>query len=78
MCTTNCSHFLDCESRQGRYYCKCKNGFSGPHCNININDCDPNPCVHGKCLDGVNTFDCVCDKDYWGVNCDKKIIEEKG
>ena len=78
MCTTNCSHFFHCESRQGFYYCTCQAGFSGPHCNINIDDCSSNLCVHGKCEDGINRFDCVCDKGYWGTNCEKEIISEEG
>ncbi|KAJ7360011.1 hypothetical protein OS493_019098 [Desmophyllum pertusum] len=77
MCTTNCSHFFHCESRQGLYHCTCQAGFSGPHCNININDCSSNLCVHGKCEDGINRFDCVCDKGYWGTNCEKEIISEE-
>lgn len=78
MCTTNCSHFLHCESRQGLYHCKCQAGFSGPHCDINIDDCSSNPCIHGKCVDGINRYDCECSKGYWGTNCEKEIINEEG
>ncbi len=78
MCTNNCSHFLHCESRQGRYYCTCQAGFTGPHCDINIDDCRSNPCNNGKCVDDVNRYDCVCEKGYWGTNCEKKIINEEG
>ncbi|XP_078343207.1 uncharacterized protein LOC144628957 isoform X2 [Oculina patagonica] len=77
MCTNNCSHFLHCESRQGRYYCTCQAGFTGPHCDINIDDCRSNPCNNGKCVDDVNRYDCVCEKGYWGTNCEKKIINEE-
>ena len=78
MCTTNCSHFLHCESRQGQYHCKCQVGFSGPLCDINIDDCSSNPCINGKCKDGVNQYDCECNKGYWGTNCEKEIINEQG
>ena len=78
MCTTNCSHFLNCESRQGMYHCNCQAGFSGPHCDINIDDCSSSPCVNGKCEDGVNRYDCICNKGYWGTNCEKKINNEEG
>lgn len=76
MCTTNCSHFLDCESRHGYYYCNCQPGFSGPHCNMNIDECSSSPCVNGKCVDGVNRYDCICNKGYWGTNCDKEVKRE--
>ena len=47
-------------------------------CDINSDDCSSNPCVNGKCVDGVNRYDCECSKGYWGVNCEKKIINEEG
>lgn len=77
MCTTNCSHFLHCESRQGLYYCVCEAGFTGFHCNINIDECSSSPCVNGKCIDGVDRFECSCNKGYFGSNCEKKIINEQ-
>ncbi|XP_067016111.1 uncharacterized protein [Acropora muricata] len=76
-CTTNCSHFRYCESRHGLYHCNCQAGFTGPHCDINVDECNSSSCVHGKCQDGVNRYDCVCSKGYWGTNCEKKI-ENKG
>ncbi len=38
-----------------RYECNCTDtGYFGTHCEQNINDCEPNPCVHGEeCTDGV-------------------------
>ena len=78
MCTTNCSHFLHCESRQRLYHCECQVGFSGPHCDINIDDCSSSPCINGKCLDGVNRYECECNKGFWGTNCEKKINNERG
>ena len=78
MCTTNCSHVLQCESRQEQTSCTCQAGFSGLYCEVNIDDCRSNPCVNGKCEDGVNRYECVCDKGYWGTNCEKKIIKEGG
>ena len=36
-----------------------------------INDCDPNPCTHGSCTDGVNSYTCACDPGYSGVDCNK-------
>ena len=78
MCTTNCSHFLNCESRQGMYHCNCQAGFTGPQCDINVDECSSSPCVHGICEDGINQYDCVCSKGYWGNNCEKKINDKGG
>lgn len=78
MCTTNCSHCIDCESRDGFYRCNCQAGFTGPHCDINIDECSSSPCVNGKCEDGINRYDCVCSKGYWGTTCENKIKDEGG
>jgi len=75
-CTFNCSHFLACESRHGFYNCTCQAGFSGYHCDINIDECSSSPCVNGKCVDGVNRYHCMCNKGYWGTNCENKITNE--
>ena len=29
-------------------------------------------------MDGVNRYDCKCNNGYYGTNCEKKIIDEKG
>ena len=32
------------------YTCSCDEGWSGENCDVNINDCDPNPCQNdGNC-----------------------------
>ena len=32
---------------QGSFECKCKDGYEGQDCSVNINDCAPNPCKNG-------------------------------
>ena len=38
-----------------------------------VNNCDPNPCVNGRCLNlpTTMTFYCVCDAGYSGRFCDE-------
>ena len=36
-----------------------------------INYCEPDPCTHGRCIDGVSSYMCVCDPGYTGSNCNK-------
>ena len=33
------------------------------------NDCYADPCVHGTCTDGDNTYTCSCNSGYKGANC---------
>lgn len=41
--------------------CDCSKGFTGPRCEININECESNPCHNqGTCLDERGAFRCVC------------------
>ncbi|MCU0664639.1 MAG: carbohydrate-binding protein [Myxococcota bacterium] len=35
-----------------------------------VDDCDPNPCVHGTCTDGLSSYSCLCTGDWTGTNCD--------
>merc|ERR1712212_266393 len=40
-----------------------------------INKCDPNPCVHGKCTDlpdGLGDYTCNCEQGWEGLNCDDR------
>jgi hypothetical protein len=37
-----------------RYECVCVPGTAGRNCEININECDSNPCKNGNCNDGVS------------------------
>ena len=35
-----------------------------------IDDCSPDPCSYGTCLDGVDGYRCVCLVGYTGTRCD--------
>lgn len=35
-------------------------------------DCAANPCVHGACTDGANSYSCTCDAGWTGANCDQE------
>uniref|UniRef100_A0A1A8S5I8 EGF-like repeats and discoidin I-like domains 3b n=2 Tax=Nothobranchius rachovii TaxID=451742 RepID=A0A1A8S5I8_9TELE len=55
------------------YVCKCPRGFSGVHCQHNINDCDRDPCKNGGvCTDLVANYSCECPGEYMGRNCQYK------
>ncbi|XP_072027809.1 uncharacterized protein [Amphiura filiformis] len=58
------------------YTCACTAGYTGVHCQIEINECDPNPCMNdGLCQDELNGFTCYCDAGITGRICETDIDE---
>ena len=46
----------ECKDDINTYKCECPIGWTGGNCEININECDPDPCKNGgKCKDGIGT-----------------------
>lgn len=70
-----------CVCGLGRYMnatgsCVCTDGFAGPTCKININDCVASPCQNGgTCQDKINAYKCVCAAGYNGTDCSINIDE---
>ena len=42
------------------------------HISIDIDECDPDPCVNGACVPnvGLATYTCICDQGFTGQNCE--------
>lgn len=56
-----CEHNGICVNIPGSFACNCSQGFTGPRCETNINECESHPCQNeGSCLDDPGTFRCVC------------------
>ena len=71
-CGSNpCLHGSMCELDGANHVCICSPGYTGSNCEVNIDDCNPNPCVYGTCKDGVNGFLCECDSEQiTGYQCE--------
>lgn len=56
-----CQNGGTCTNKFGGYACVCVNGWSGPDCSENIDDCATAACSPGStCIDRVASFICVC------------------
>ncbi|XP_020279664.1 protein crumbs isoform X2 [Pseudomyrmex gracilis] len=59
------------------YECLCVQGVTGKNCEVNINECDSNPCGPGNCMDRIGGYTCECDEGYEGDHCQHEIDECK-
>ena len=65
-----CGSYGNCSVAGDTYICQCQEGWSGQQCNINIDDCLPNQCQHGACVDKINDYECLCESGWRGRNCE--------
>ncbi|XP_028325030.1 protein delta homolog 2 isoform X1 [Gouania willdenowi] len=66
----NGGHCEDADGFSETLTCRCLAGFSGPHCETDVDDCLMTPCANGAtCLDGMNRFTCVCPPGFSGRFC---------
>ena len=62
-----CQNGASCHNRVGGYWCSCFAGWTGTHCEVNIDDCASNPCrFNGTCVDGIGKHTCKCTQGRTG------------
>ena len=59
-----------CINQVASFSCRCRNGYKGDLCEININECNNINCHNGTCHDLDNNFECICDVGYEGKFCE--------
>uniref|UniRef100_A0A8C3TG60 Neurogenic locus notch homolog protein 1 n=1 Tax=Chelydra serpentina TaxID=8475 RepID=A0A8C3TG60_CHESE len=71
-----CEHAGKCINTQGSFQCQCLQGYSGPRCEIDVNECLSNPCQNdATCLDQIGEFQCICMPGFNGHLCQYDIDE---
>lgn len=72
-CPNNlCQNGAECDFYgKGQYKCRCLPGYTGKHCEIDIDECSSNPCLNGgTCIDLVNGYNCSCTSSLTGKHCE--------
>uniref|UniRef100_A0A8C8SMG2 Notch receptor 3 n=1 Tax=Pelusios castaneus TaxID=367368 RepID=A0A8C8SMG2_9SAUR len=73
LCPHPCSSCFNggtCLDGVNSYTCRCRPGFTGTHCQHEIDECQSRPCLNGGvCLDGVESYRCTCPQGYTGPQC---------
>ncbi|CAG10655.1 unnamed protein product, partial [Tetraodon nigroviridis] len=77
-----CTHHKPCangatcmNTGQGSYTCACLPGFTGVNCDLEIRECDSQPCRNGgHCLDSENGYTCECPQGFEGTHCEHKKL----
>lgn len=56
-----CEHAGKCMNTLGSFECQCLQGYTGPRCEVDVNECVSSPCQNdATCLDQIGEFQCIC------------------
>jgi len=73
--TSPCQNGGTCFNEPGNYSCECPDGYTGKNCEVEIDECESDPCVHGECKSSPGSYTCICDPGYTGTYCQIEIDE---
>ena len=61
------------------YACNCSLGWTGRHCDENVDECETNPCENNStCSDLVPGYNCSCAAGWSGARCQVDIGQSVG
>lgn len=67
---SSCFNGGTCTDKINGYSCTCRPGFTGSHCQYEVNECDSQPCLNGGiCQDALDSFRCSCPRGFFGNRC---------
>lgn len=59
-----------CEDLFDLFKCNCPSDWDGQLCELTLDTCASNPCVHGACRGVSAGYECLCDVGYTGRHCE--------
>lgn len=68
-----CKNGGSCKESADRnsFFCLCRPGYRGNHCEALVDSCRPNPCMHGGiCISLKPGYKCSCTNGRYGTHCE--------
>ncbi|KAI2527782.1 sushi, nidogen and EGF like domains 1, partial [Homo sapiens] len=63
-----------CQVENGSAVCVCQAGYTGAACEMDVDDCSPDPCLNGgSCVDLVGNYTCLCAEPFKGLRCETVV-----
>ncbi|XP_077066798.1 protein crumbs homolog 1-like isoform X1 [Siphateles boraxobius] len=62
-----------CEDLFDLFKCHCPSDWDGQLCELTLDTCASNPCVHGACRGVSAGYECLCDVGYTGRLCEMVV-----
>jgi hypothetical protein len=58
-----------------QFNCQCLPGYTGSACDVDIKECNQNPCLNnGVCTEPfINMYMCTCKSGFTGFNCENVL-----
>ncbi|XP_059420219.1 neurocan core protein-like [Carassius carassius] len=68
----SCLHGGTCLPHGEGFRCFCPQGYAGESCEIDVDECQSNPCENGgTCIDKEDSYVCLCLPSYSGDRCER-------
>ncbi|XP_030630629.1 protein crumbs homolog 1-like [Chanos chanos] len=68
-----CQHGGVCEDHFDVFHCRCPTGWGGQRCEVRVNACSAEPCIHGNCSVNSGGYECLCELGYTGERCEVNL-----
>lgn len=76
-----CQNGATCMDRINEYSCMCPPAFTGPYCELDVDECSrkPSPCHNGAtCTNSPGSYSCICVNGWTGPDCSVNIDDCAG